>query len=92
MSKHVTTIRLDDALRKKVLFEAKKTGLSLSEVIHLLLVSYADKEVKIGVTQYPKKYMDIIHKEIEEMRRLRRLGKLKSYRTAKDAFDDILGR
>lgn len=90
MPKHVTTIRLDEALRKKVLIRAKKMGLSLSEVVHLLLKSYADKEVSIGVVQYPKKYMDMIHKELDEMHRLRRAGKLKSYASGKEMMDDIL--
>lgn len=42
-------------------------------------------------TRYPKKYIDTLMKEAAELRRLHRQGKVKSYGSAKEMFDDILG-
>lgn len=92
MPKHVTTIRLDDALRKKVLRQAKKDGMTLSDVVQFLLAAFARGDLEIGVRQYSKAYLDTLHKEAEELRELNRAGKVKRYKTAKEAFDDILGR
>lgn len=92
MAKRPTTIRLDDRLRKSAQREAEKIGLTLSGAIHLLLEAFSKGEMEIGVTQYPKGYVEKLHKEMDEMERLQRMGKLKGYGSAKELFDDILGR
>lgn len=92
MAKRPTTVRLDDQLHKKVQREAKKMGMTMSGVIHHLLVAFASGEVEIGVTQYPKGYLEQLEKEADELRELRRQGKVKGYRSAKELFDDMLGR
>ncbi|TSC57772.1 MAG: hypothetical protein Greene041619_937 [Candidatus Peregrinibacteria bacterium Greene0416_19] len=92
MSKQPTTIRLEPAFYKQVLREAKKTGLSFSDIVHLLLRAFTEGAVQIGVTQYPKGYLEMIGREAEELRRFHRKGKVKKYASAKEAFDDILGR
>lgn len=90
MSKHPTTIRLDPALYKKVISEAQKAGLSFSSVVHLLLRAFVQGTVHIGVSQYPKKYVQALEKESAELSRLHRKGKAKGYSSAKELFNDIL--
>lgn len=90
MTKQSTSIRLESDLYKVVLKEAKKAGLSFSDVVHMLLRAYAEGNVHIGVTQYPPGYLEALGKEAEELRRLHRAGKVKSYASAKELFDDIL--
>ncbi len=91
MTKHLTTIRLDERLKKGVQKKAKKYGLTFSDIVHLLLDAFVTGEVEVGVTKYPIKYLKQINKEIDEMDRLRRAGKLKSYASAKEMFKAILG-
>ncbi len=90
MAKRPTTIRLDDRVRKSAQREAEKMGLTLSGAIHLLLEAFSKGEMEIGVTQYPKRYLEKIHKELDDMERLRKLGKLKSYASGQEMMDDIL--
>src|SRR4051812_43420540 len=92
MSKLTTTVRLDPRLRKAVLKEAEKAGLSFSAILNLLLHAYAEGAIQVGVTQYPKAYLDQLGKEAEELSRLHKQGKVKGYTSAKALFDDILDR
>jgi hypothetical protein len=91
MSKHPTTIRLDEKLYKQTVREAKKAGLTFSGVVHILLRAFTEGDVDIGVAKYPKKYLEALDKEAKELRRLHRQGKVKSYTSAKALMDDILG-
>ncbi len=92
MTKHPTTIRLDPLLYKKVLHEGRKAGLSFSDIVHLLLRAFVEGTVHIGVTQYPKGYLETLEKEADQLRTLRKRGKAKEYGSAKELFDDILKR
>ena len=92
MSKHPTTIRLDQTLYKAVLKEAHNAGLSFSAVVHLLLQAFTQGTVQIGVTQYPQEYLKKLEKESKELSRLYRKGKMKGYASSKELFDDILER
>lgn len=92
MTKHPTTIRLDPNLYKKVQREAKKDGLNFSSVVHFLLYAYTEGSVHIGVTQYPKGYIEKLHKEADELDEHIRKGKAKSYPSSKALFNDILER
>lgn len=92
MPREITTIRLQPALRKAILREAKKAGLTFSDVVQLLLRAFVDGTVQIGVTQYPPKYLETISKEARALRKAHRAGKVKGYSTAKEMFDDILRR
>ena len=92
MAKDVTTIRLDSALRKAILREAKKAGLSFSDIAQLLFRAFVDGTVQIGVTQYPKGYIEKLHKEADALDRAFRKGKVRSYSYGKELFDDILQR
>jgi Arc/MetJ family transcription regulator len=92
MSKQPTTIRLDQALHREVLREARKAGLSFSSVVHLLLRAFTQGTVQIGVTQYPAAYLTTLGKEADALRRLHRKGKAKGYPSSKALFDDLLGR
>jgi hypothetical protein len=91
MTKNPTTIRLDPQLYKQTLREAKKVGLTFSGVVHLLLRAFTEGSVHIGVTQYPKGYLETLEKESNELSRLYRQGKVKGYTSAKEMFADILG-
>lgn len=92
MSKHPTTVRLDPTLYKKVISEAKKTGLNFSSVVHVLLQAFVQGTVFIGVTQYPQGYLQTLEKESFELSRLYRKGKAKGFSSSKELFDDILKR
>lgn len=92
MSKYPTTIRLDPALYKRVISEAKKAGLNFSSVVHVLLQAFVQGTVSIGVTQYPQGYMETLEKESSELSRLYRKGKAKGYTSSKELFGDILKR
>lgn len=92
MPKHPTTIRLDAALYKEALHEIKKTGLSFSDVVHLLLRAFVQGTVHIGVSQYPEGYVQTLEKESAELSRLYRKGKAKGYATGKELVDDMLDR
>ena len=90
MPKDITTIRLQPALRKAILREAKKAGLSFSDIVQLLLRAFVDGTVQIGVTQYPKGYIEKLDREAAALRKAHRAGKVRSYGSAKELFDDIL--
>ena len=92
MVKQTTTIRLDACFRKAIVREAKKAGLNFSDIVNLLLRAFVDGTVQIGVTQYPKGYIEQLHKEADALRKAHRGGKVKGYSTAKEMFDDILAR
>ena len=92
MAKHPTTIRLDRRFRQKVDREAQKAGLNFTTVVFLLLRAFVDGEVQVGVTQYPKAYLETLAKEADELRTLHRKGKVKTYTSSKELFDDILDR
>jgi hypothetical protein len=92
MAKKPTTIRLDTRLHKEVVRRARKEGLNFSGVVHLLLLAFTQGDLQIGVTQYPKKYIEAIEKESEELSRRYRQGRVKGYGSAKELFDDILDR
>lgn len=90
MQKHPTTVRLDPALYKKVISEAKKTGLNFSNVVHVLLQAFVQGTVSIGVSQYPRGYMKTLEKESSELSRLYRKGRSKGYSSSRELFDAIL--
>ncbi|OGJ61171.1 hypothetical protein A3C37_05335 [Candidatus Peribacteria bacterium RIFCSPHIGHO2_02_FULL_53_20] len=92
MPKHPTTIRLDQSLHKQVSREAEKHGLNFSNVVHLLLQAYIEGSVHIGVTQYPKGYIEQLEKESASLMRQYKKGKIKSYSSANALFNDILRR
>lgn len=92
MSKYPTTIRLDKDLYKKVQRQAEKEGLSFSNVVHLLLHAFTQGEVQIGVTQYPPGYLEKLGEEADELREQYKKGKVKTFASAKEMFDDILDR
>ena len=92
MTKNVTTIRLDSGLRKALLREAKRAGLSFSDVVQLLLRISIEGGMHIGVTQYPKGYIEKLEKEADALRMAHRKGKAKGYSSGKEMMDDILGR
>lgn len=92
MPKHPTTIRLDPALYKEVIREARKAGLNFSNVIHLLLLAFVRGTVYIGVNQYPEGYLSTLERESEELGNLYRKRKAKSYASSKALFNAILER
>lgn len=92
MPKRPTTIRLDASLYTEALHASKKTGISFSDVVHLLLQAFVQGAVHIGVSQYPEGYVRSLEKESAELSRLYRKGKVKGYTTGKRLFDDMLGR
>ena len=92
MSKHPTTIRLDPQFYKDAQQKAYKSGLSFSNVVHLLLTAYIDGEIRIGVTQYPPRYLATLGKEADALRKQYGQGKVKSYASSKELFDTILPR
>ena len=90
MPKHPTTIRLDPALYKEVIREARKVGLNFSNVVHLLLLAFIQGTVYIGVNQYPEEYLRTIERESEELGHLYRKKKVNGYTSSKSLFDAIL--
>lgn len=92
MSKQPTTIRLDPALYREAMRIARKTGLTFSGVIHLLLRAFVQGTVHIGVIQYPEDYLESLEKESAELSRLYRKGKAKGYASAKELLGDILAQ
>lgn len=92
MAKQPTTVRLDPNLYKKVQKEAQKEGLNFSSVVHILLHAFVEGSIQIGVTQYPKEYLETLGKEAEELRNLNRKGQAKTFASSKALFDDILER
>lgn len=92
MAKDVTTIRIDSALRKAILREAKKAGLSFSDIVQLLLRMFIDQKMHVGVTQYPKGYIEKLEKEADALHKAYLKGKVKGYSSGKEMIDDILGR
>ena len=92
VSKQPTTMRIDPRLHGEALREARKAGLTFSGIVHLLLSAFVDGTVHVGVTQYPTEYLAALGKEADQLRRLHRSGKAKSYSSAKKLFDDILDR
>lgn len=92
MAQNATTVRLDPRLKKAVMKLAQADGLTLSDIIKMLLRFYAEGSVNVGVTRYPKAYAAMIRKESRNTVRLLRQGKLKAYSSAKEMFDDILDR
>lgn len=92
MAKRPTTIRIDEDLYAKVLRAARKAGLSVTDILHLLLRGYVEGNVHVGVTQYPKHFIRALERESEELSRLYRTGKIKSYKGGGEFLDDILGR
>jgi antitoxin component of RelBE/YafQ-DinJ toxin-antitoxin module len=92
MVKQPATIRLDPRLYKEVQKEADKAGLTFSSVVQLLLNAYIEGTVQIGVSQYPRRYLDTLVREADDLRRRHREGKVKGYASAKELFDAILDR
>ena len=92
MAKQTTTIRLDARFRKAIVREAKKAGLNFSDIVNLLLRAFVDGTVQIGVTQYPKGYIEKLHKEADALNNAFRKGKVRSYASGKELFNDILNR
>lgn len=92
MSKYPTTIRLDEQLYKRTLREARKSGLSFSGVVHLLLQAFSEGNLHIGVVQYPVRYLESLEREAVNLRRAHRKGKARAYTSSKALFDDILER
>jgi len=92
MPKQPTTIRLDPALYKEVIREARKAGLNFSNVVHLLLLAFIQGTVYIGVNQYPEEYLRTIERESEELSHLYRKRKVKGYASSKALLDAILRR
>lgn len=90
MPKDVTTIRLQPALRKAVFREMKKSGMSFSGIVQLLLRALVDGTVQIGVTQYPKGYIEKLHKEADALDKAYSKGEVRSYGSGKELLDDIL--
>ncbi len=92
MPKDVTTIRIQPDIRRAVLRQVKKSGMTFSNIVNLLLQAYLDGTVHVGVTQYPKGYLEKLHKEADALRKASRAGKTKVYSSAKELFDDLLDR
>ncbi len=92
MPKQPTTVRLDPALYKQVLREAKKAGLNFSAVVQLLLHAFVRGTVHIGVSQYPEGYLETLERASAEVSQLYRKGKVKGYASSKQLFDDMLDR
>lgn len=92
MVKQTTTIRLEPRFRKAILREAKKAGLNFSGIVYLLLRAFLDGTVHIGVTQYPQGYIEKLNKDADALDRAYRKGKVRSYGSGKELFDDILHR
>lgn len=90
MSKRPTTIRLDPLFHKEVTLEAEKAGLTFSTVVQLLLRAFAQGSVRIGVTQYPEKYLRSLERESTELSDRYRKKKVKGYTSSKALFNDIL--
>lgn len=90
MSKQPTTVRLDPALYKKVITEAKKSGLTFSSIVSLLLQAFVQGTVHIGVSQYPDEYIKALENESEELSDLYTKKKVKGYNSSKAMFSDIL--
>ena len=90
MPNPITSIRLDSKLRKQIEQIAKELGLHFSDIVQLALRAIANGEWQIGVTRYPPKYIEAIHKETGQTRALRKKGKLKGYKSGKNLINDIL--
>ena len=92
VSKQPTTVRIDRRLHEEALREARKTGLTFSGIIHLLLSAYVDGTVNVGVTQYPAEYLHSLQKESAALSGRYRKGTVKGYASPKAMFDDSLRR
>lgn len=57
-----TTIRINPALHKKVLRQAKKMGLTFSDVVNLLLRAFVRGNLRIEVNQYSDDGKRIVQK------------------------------
>ena len=88
-TKHPTTIRLDMNLYKDVKQQARKVGMSFSSVVHMLLLAFTDGSVKIGVSQYPKGYLEALTRESDELSLLARKGKVKGFSSSKKMFEAL---
>lgn len=73
---------------------AREQGLSFSQVASIALKAIADGviHVSVGVSKYPKWYMNELDKDSEEMMRKYKTGKLKTYSSSEELFDDVLER
>ena len=90
ITKQSTSIRLDSHLHTLVMREAKKSGLSFSGVVHLLLQAFVQGNVRVGVFQHSDSSLRNLEKESQELSDLYRKKKMKGYSSAKELFHDIL--
>lgn len=93
-SKTSTTIRIDQQLKRMIMKIAREQGLSFSQVASIALKAIADgvMHISVGVSKYPEWYLNELDKESEEMTKQYEAGKLKTYSSSKELFDDILER
>ncbi len=82
-----TTIRLDTAMKKKVLALAKKYGLTFTDIVCIALGEILHRGAHITATEYPPGYIEELEKEAEETYRLYKEGKIKGYDNPKEAID-----
>ncbi|MEK7136915.1 MAG: type II toxin-antitoxin system RelB/DinJ family antitoxin [Patescibacteria group bacterium] len=90
MANPITNIRLDPKLKKQIERIAREMGVTLADIVRMALHAIASGRWHVGPTEYPPAYVDMILKETENMRRLRKEGKLKGYTSGKEMIDDIL--
>lgn len=93
MSQQTTTIRLDPKWKKKAAKRAQEMGLSFSDIVRFFVQAFAEGKVSLGFieeeTKYPPEYIAELHKEIEEMERMRKEGMLKEFSTVEDFMADL---
>lgn len=96
-----TTVRFDAKAKKALKELAERIGISFSDLLNMFGHAVRQGKLYAGVTQihteepvmkYPPGYLEELDKEIIEMERLHAQGKLKTYSSAKELFDDILDR
>lgn len=92
-SKISTTLRIDPQLKRRITALAKREGLSFSQIATIAFRALADgfMHISIGVSQYPKEYLETLERESDETMRLYREGKIKGYTSGKSMLQDILG-
>ena len=94
MANPPTNIRLDPALKKKILQRAKKEGLSLTEVAKFLFRAYAEGRISIGILEatpeYPPHVVEMILQATAEMQKQRKKEALKGFSSGEELINDML--
>ena len=90
MSTVAISLKLDSDLKKRVQEKAAENGISMSAFISLVL-THAVEDFSVGFAKNYSSYDPAFVQMVAESRATYETG-AKSYFTAKEAFDDLLGQ